>query len=90
MRIVQEVPADFTRKHGGRLRTIVTLEGISQETRACTVACSWGQDSRSKIPRLHLKYGWTEFWDANGLEVGQELEFTLVSDSCFVVRDTAT
>ena len=82
LRIVQEIPAKFARTHGRRLETVVKLQGIYKESPVCTVTCIW-----ETATRLYLKDGWKKFGDENMLEVEQELEFTLTSDSFFVVRE---
>ena len=80
LRIVQEIPAKFARTHGRRLETVVKLQGIYKESPVCTVTCNW-----ETATRLYLKDGWKKFGDEM-LEVEQELEFTLTSDS-FLCRE---
>lgn len=46
---MQEIPAVSARTHGSRLRTVVTLQGIYEESPVCTVACNWGQDTFLQI-----------------------------------------
>ena len=83
--VMQEIPVVFWRTYGSRLHSLVKLQGIRKESQVQTVAClpilqgdqTW---------RLYLRAGWRDFADANKLEVGQVLEFTLTADSFFIVR----
>ena len=83
---VQEVPARFVNAHGmaEQLQDVVELQGVHQESPVRTVACQWTRHENRM--RLYFTTGWSEFAKENGLKVGQELEFTLTSESFFVVR----
>lgn len=83
--LMQEIPVVFWRTYGSRLHSLVKLQGTREDSQVRTVAClpilqgdqTW---------RLYLRAGWRDFTDANNLEVGQVLEFTLTADSFFLVR----
>ncbi|KAG0621000.1 hypothetical protein M758_4G260800 [Ceratodon purpureus] len=81
-----EIPAKFVRTFGNRLQSPVKLQGVFEESAVCTVT------SRREVhsptgSRVFLEAGWRKFRNENMLEVEQELEFTLVSDSFFEVRE---
>ena len=84
---MQEVTAWFVNAHGmaEQLRDVVELQGIHQESLVRTVACHWTRRDEDTM-RLYFTTDWREFAKENGLKVGQELEFTLSSQSFFVVR----
>jgi hypothetical protein len=64
---------------------MVKLQEIHERCPMRIVVCEWRFDGKSSS-RLCLTDGWREFGDENGLEVGQELLFTLTADSYLVVR----
>jgi hypothetical protein len=82
---VQEIPTEFWKTYGTRLRPFVELQGIREESPVRTVACSPCLQG-NRYWRVQLKDGWRDFAIENNLEVGQELQFTLAGDSFFVVR----
>lgn len=85
---MQEVPASFVKMHGmpQQLQDDVILQGIHQDSPVRIVTCHW-QRQDAKTLRLYFKAGWPEFAEENGLKVGQELQFTLIADSFFAVRE---
>lgn len=81
--MTQEIPVEFWKKYGNRLRFRVKLQGVREESPIRTVVCS---ESVNECGRLYLRTGWRDFAAENNLEVGQWLLFTLTGDSFFVVR----
>jgi len=82
--VVQEIPGGFCRKYGNRIRTVVKLQGIHEQSPERTMTCytSFGMDIRHRV-----KKGWAAFIAENHLHEGQQLLFTLSADSFFVVRE---
>ncbi|KAG0618119.1 hypothetical protein M758_4G040700 [Ceratodon purpureus] len=82
-----EIPASFVRMHGMRLQDDVKLQGIHQESPVYSVTLGSRIKQRtSNERRLFFQTGWKTFLNANGLQEGQELNFTLTADSFFTVR----
>ena len=87
--LLQEVPSSFLEKHGIQLQHHVKLQGIREDSPIRTVTCSENvlkDDEDSSKPGA-LWLGWGDFVRENGLCAGQELAFTLTSESFFVVRE---
>lgn len=87
---MQEVPYAFVMTHGRQLLAAhVHLQGIRHESPVRPVtACYFNMQKVGEQPiKRLLRLGWGDFVKANSLRVGQELAFTLVAESCFIVRE---
>ena len=89
--IMQDVPLYFVKKHNIQLQPHVKLQGSQEESPFQTVTCTYNmlQDSEERSTRPPLSLGWGDFVRDNALQVGQQLVFTLVSESFFVIREVS-
>jgi hypothetical protein len=76
--------------HGIKLQHHVKLQGIRIDSPIRTVTCTeivLRDGEHSIRPALWL--GWGDFVRENALRAGQELAFTLTSESFFVIREVS-
>lgn len=88
---MQNVPLAFVKKHSIRLNAHVKLQGTRDGSPSRIVTCSYDmlQDGDSCSTKVPLSLGWGDFVRDNSLQAGQELVFTLATDSFFVVKEVA-
>jgi hypothetical protein len=79
--MMQEIPADFLKKHGSQLQPCVQLQGILEGSPVRDVGISRVSYKSDGRPRFFLKDGWHDFVRDNMLQVGQ------TADSYFEVRE---
>ena len=86
---MQDVPRSFVRKHNIQLQPHVKLQGIRGDSPFRVVTCTYNmlQDSEERSSSPPLSLGWGDFVRDNALQAGQQLVFTLVSESFFVIRE---
>ncbi|KAG0627028.1 hypothetical protein M758_2G168900 [Ceratodon purpureus] len=84
-----DVPRSFVRKHNIQLQPHVKLQGIRGDSPFRVVTCTYNmlQDSEERSSSPPLSLGWGDFVRDNALQAGQQLVFTLVSESFFVIRE---
>ena len=88
---MQDVPFSFVKKHDIQLQPHVKLQGTREDSPFRIVTCSYNmlQDSEERSKRPPLSLGWGDFVRDNALKVGQQLVFTLVSESYFVIKEVS-
>ncbi|CAM6026424.1 unnamed protein product [Sphagnum balticum] len=77
------LPAFFFRSHGNRFQKFVLLRGPSGQVWPVNLCVSCG--SKSGRPTVRFARGWKAFALDHGLDVGDELVFTLIAFSRFSV-----
>ena len=77
---MQHIPSSFVKSHSERLGSSLTVEGPS--TDKWTVAT---EGSFSKCA-VDLGLGWANFVKDHHLQLGDQLLFTLIGDSYFMVE----
>ncbi len=80
---LQHLPAFFFRSHGNRFQKFVLLRGPSGQVWPVNLCVSCG--SKSGRPTVRFARGWKAFALDHGLDVGDELVFTLIAFSRFSV-----
>ena len=69
----------------------VKVQGVHEESHVQVVRLYRSQLRPTDLERLYfVRDGWREFVRANDLQEGHELQFTLIADSSFIVREVLT